>query len=346
LTFSAYISVQPRCYRERFGLCFEDFAQGQRFRHRPGITFSQEENANEALDTLNAAMLHYDAHYAAQTAWERPLMVSTLTLQRAIGMASKTFGRLKRITRFDEISMSAPVFGGDTLYSESEILDATTCDDREVGTIDINTRIVKADGSVVGKLRYRADIFRRGQGPEGADGEVAAEARFSGYREDGDGVFVEQVGLFFDDFVVGETFVHTPRRGFSREEALAHARRALDFSSGGFGRLDAHQGGRCQMPETFVISVAAALTTRTFGRVVANLGWYDIDLSAPAYAGDVVQAESTVLEARPSRSRPGEGVLTVETRLLNQSGTLVLSYRRKLLVYRRDGNPPYRRAGY
>jgi itaconyl-CoA hydratase len=346
MIFSAYLMVQPQRYRERFGLCFEEFAQGQRFRHRPGITFSQEENANEALDTLNAAMLHYDAHYAAQTAWERPLMVSTLTLQRAIGMASKTFGRIKRITRFDEISMSAPVFGGDTLYSESEVLDATACSDPQVGDVGISTRIVKADGSVVGKLRYRADIYRRGQGPEGTDGEVATEARFSAYREDVDGVLVEQAGLFFDDFVVGETFVHTPRRGFSREEALEHARRALDFLSGGFGRLDPHQDGRCQMPETFVISVAAALTTRTFGRVVANLGWYDVELSAPAYPGDIVQAESTVLETRPSRSRPGEGVLTIETRLFNQTGTLLLSYRRKLLVYRREHDPPYRRAGY
>jgi len=79
---------------------------------------------------------------------------------------------------------------------------------------------------------------------------------------------------------------------------------------------------------------------------VANLGWYDVELSAPAYAGDIVQAESTVLETRPSRSRPGEGVLTVETRLFNQTAALVLSYRRKLLVYRRDADPPYRRAGY
>ena len=91
--FSAYHRIGENRYRQRIGLDFEDFAAGQQFRHRPGVTLSQQDNADEALDTLNGAMLHYDAHYAAATAWQRPLMVSTLTLQRLIGMASKTYGR-------------------------------------------------------------------------------------------------------------------------------------------------------------------------------------------------------------------------------------------------------------
>ena len=105
------------------GLDFEDFAAGQRFRHRPGVTLSQQDNVDEALDTLNGAMLHFDAHYAAATAWQRPLMVSTLTLQRLIGMASKTYGRRSAILGFDEITMNGPLFGGDTLYAESEVMD-------------------------------------------------------------------------------------------------------------------------------------------------------------------------------------------------------------------------------
>ena len=75
------------------------------------------------MDTLNGAMLHYDAHYAAATAWQRPLMVSTLTLQRLVGMTSKTYGRRRAILGFDDITMNGPLFGGDTLYAESEILD-------------------------------------------------------------------------------------------------------------------------------------------------------------------------------------------------------------------------------
>src|SRR6185503_19397005 len=115
--FTAYHRIGEHRYQERYGLDFEDFSPGQRFRHRPGVTLSQQDNVDEALDTLNGAMLHYDAHYAASTAWQRPLMVSTLTLQRLVGMASKTYARRSAITGFDEIVLNGPLFGGDTLYA-------------------------------------------------------------------------------------------------------------------------------------------------------------------------------------------------------------------------------------
>ena len=52
-----------------------------------------------------------------------------------------------------------------------------------------------------------------------------------------------------------------------------------------------------QVPETFVVAVTTALTTRTFGRVVANLGWTDVRLPEPVSIGDTIEAESTILEA-------------------------------------------------
>ena len=67
-----------------------------------------KDNLDEALDTLNSAMVHYDAHYAAQTQFKQPLMVSTVTLQRVIGMASKTFGKKRRLLGFKELAMTAP----------------------------------------------------------------------------------------------------------------------------------------------------------------------------------------------------------------------------------------------
>ncbi len=154
--FSAYHRIGENRYRQRIGLDFEDFAIGQRFRHRPGVTLSQQDNADEALDTLNGAMLHYDAHYAAATAWQRPLMVSTLTLQRLIGMASKTYGRRRAILGFDDIAMSGPLFGGDTLYAESEILDVDSAD-----AIRTMIRGLKADGTEVARITCRMAIERR-----------------------------------------------------------------------------------------------------------------------------------------------------------------------------------------
>ena len=205
--FTAYHRIGEHRYQERYGLDLEDFAPGQRFRHRPGVTLSQQDNADEALDTLNGAMLHYDAHYAAATAWERPLMVSTLTLQRLIGMASKTYGRRRAITGFDEIAMNGPLFGGDTLYAASESLDT----DAATGTVRTVVCGHKPDGTEVARITCRMAIE-----PRDAASEPAHEQRFAAYHAADDGALVEQAGLWFEDCVPGETFVHAARRSFTR----------------------------------------------------------------------------------------------------------------------------------
>lgn len=348
MAFYAYGLRSDGKFQERFGLDFEDFQPGQRFVHRPGVTLSQQDNVDEALDTMNAAMLHYDAYYAAQTTWKKPLMVSTITLQRAIGMSSKTFGRRKALLGFSEIALTKPVFGGDTLYAASEILSCDTTDDAEAGVVNVLTRATLSDGTEVARFTYRSAIYKRGRGPDGDSPAPIAEPRFAAWRKDEDGAFVEQVGLFFEDFQAGETFVHSPRRSFYWGEAVEHAWRSLELSPR-YHDLDwlaRHAGGRLQIGETFLITAATAPSTRTFGRVVANLGWYDIKLPQPVFAGDTVEAQSTVLEARSSKSRPNEGILGVETRAFNQHGIEVLSYRRNLLVYRRDAESPYALAGY
>jgi itaconyl-CoA hydratase len=68
--------------------------------------------------------------------------------------------------------------------------------------------------------------------------------------------------------------------------------------------------------------------------------------AASVSVGDTIQAESTILETRASRSRPNEGIVSVATRARNQHGVEVLSYRRTLLVYRRGATAPYEKAGY
>jgi itaconyl-CoA hydratase len=100
------------------------------------------------------------------------------------------------------------------------------------------------------------------------------------------------------------------------------------------------------MGEAWIITVATAMTTRTFGRVVANLGWTDIEFQSHVVAGDTLESESTILGKRESKSRPNEGILTVETRCYNQRREQVLSYTRNLLVYKRGAETPYAAAGY
>jgi itaconyl-CoA hydratase len=347
MSFYAYVRAGEARYQERFGLDFEEFAVGQRFKHRPGVTLSQQDNADEALDTLNYAMLHYDAHYAGQTAWKKPLMVSTVTLQRVIGLASRTFGRKKAILSFAEIALTGPVFGGDTLYSESEIT-AVKPGGVQHGVVSVVSRGITAAGSEVAKLTYDVAVYKRGRHPDDESaGEPVEEERFRLY-DDKHGYLIERYGLFYEDARPGETFVHFPRRTYYRDEAVEHAWRSLEANPQFHDQswIERHQEGRHRIQETWLITAATASTTRTFGRVVANLGWTDIKLPAPGYAGDTTEAESTIVDKRESKSRPNEGILTVDTRAYNQRRELVLSYRRNLLVYKRDAETPYAKAGY
>jgi itaconyl-CoA hydratase len=349
MSFYLFDRLGPQRYQERWGLDFEEFQAGQRFRHRPGVTLTQQDNTDESLDSINAAMLHYDAHYAAQTTWKLPLMVSTLTIQRLIGMASRTFGRKRLIPTFSEILLPSPLFGGDTLYAESEIV-GTGAGDTDCGLVNVTTRGLNQHGKEVAKLTYAIEVYRRGRHPldQGGTHEAAAEPRFEMYRKEADGSLLERYGLFFEDAQDGDAFVHFPRRHFRREEAIEHSLRSMDSNPQfhDLGWVDAHQGGRYRIPEAWVITAATAASTRTFGRVVANLGWSDVQLPVSVYAGDSVLTESKVIEKRESKSRPNEGILTVDTWSRNQRNEIVLSYRRRLLVYKRDADTPYGKAGY
>jgi itaconyl-CoA hydratase len=164
--FASHVQVGEKRYRERYGLDFEDFAVGQVFKHRPGLTLSQQDNVEEAMDTLNQAMLHFDDSYASKTEWKKPLMVSTLTLQYLIGMSWKTFAKKLRILGWADLTMTHPVFGGDTLYAESEIkAKADVPGDAMCGKLTVVTKGFNQTGATVCTMEYDMLIYKRGQAP-------------------------------------------------------------------------------------------------------------------------------------------------------------------------------------
>lgn len=166
LELTAFVSVGEKRFRERFGVAWEQFDIGQRFRHRPGLTLSQQDSRDECLDTLNAQMLHFDEQFAGHTEWKKCLMDSTLTAKVVLGMTWKTFARRERIVGFDEITLNKPVFGGDTLYAESEVLaKAADPTDGSRGTLKVCTNGINQRGEMVAKLVYDL-VFVRGMDAE------------------------------------------------------------------------------------------------------------------------------------------------------------------------------------
>ena len=161
------------------------------------------------------------------------------------------------------------------------------------------------------------------------------------------GVFLERMGLFFEDVVVGETYEHRPGKTFTAEESIAHTLRALDQTP---ALTDAHfhaRAGRGPMPVNplHVLAVMTGMMTKTFSRIVANLAWKHVRFHGDVRAGDTLYAESTVLDKRESKSRPGQGILHVRTTARTHDGRVVCTFERMILVYGR-GQGPYEAAGY
>lgn len=138
-------------FRESYGRYFEDFEVGQVFEHRPGRTISEADNTWFTLLTLNQHPLHFDAQYAANSEFGRVLVNSCLTLSLVTGMSvsdvsQKTVANLG----WDSVRLTAPVFIGDTLYAESEVLDKRVSNSREFqGVVRIRTRGLNQEGSQV-----------------------------------------------------------------------------------------------------------------------------------------------------------------------------------------------------
>ncbi|OLV19869.1 MaoC family dehydratase [Deinococcus marmoris] len=86
---------------------------------------------------------------------------------------------------------------------------------------------------------------------------------------------------------------------------------------------------------TLSLLVGLSVHELTLGTLVANLGMTDVVFPKPVFHGDTIHAESEVLEARQSKSRPNQGLVTVEHRAINQRGEVVAQCKRTMLMQRR-----------
>ena len=164
-------------------------------------------------------------------------------------------------------------------------------------------------------------------------------------RKTGPQRYIETFGVDFEDFEIGQVYEHRPGKTVLEGEANQHDIRSLDHRPFVTDHHFANQVSPDGRPvsESYVLGLMA-LSTKTFGKVVANLSMTDV-VVGPVYVGDTLYFESEILDKRKSQSRPSQGVMRVETRAVNQDGRSVLSYQRQFLIYRR-GEGPYEKAGY
>ena len=116
--------IDGQRFRETPGLVYEDFDIGDIYEHWPGRTITEADNIWFTNLTMNTHPLHFDHHYAATTEFGKPLVNSTFTLALVAGMSvSSTSQRAVANLGWEEITIPRPTFVGDTLYSETEVLD-------------------------------------------------------------------------------------------------------------------------------------------------------------------------------------------------------------------------------
>jgi len=148
------------------GRVFEDFEVGDVYRHPLGRTITQTDNIWFTLLSVNSNPIHFDAAYAARTEWGRPLVDSTLTLAIATGL-SVTDVSLNAINLgWDEVRLPNPLFEGDTLYAQSEVLETRESRSRpHMGIVRLRTTGTNQDGVVVIEFVRAVMVYRRGQVP-------------------------------------------------------------------------------------------------------------------------------------------------------------------------------------
>ena len=149
------------------GRVFEDFEVGDVYEHPLGRTLLAADNIWFTCLTMNTNPIHFDAAYAAQTEFGKPLMNSCLTLALVTGQSvtDLTQNAVANLG-WDEVRLPHPVFEGDTIYSRSEVLDTRESKSRpNVGIVKVRTTGVNQDGTPVIDFTRTFMVWKRGHVP-------------------------------------------------------------------------------------------------------------------------------------------------------------------------------------
>ncbi|MGH3264019.1 MAG: MaoC family dehydratase [Trebonia sp.] len=150
-----------------------------------------------------------------------------------------------------------------------------------------------------------------------------------------------ELGRFYDDFTVGDVYQHPFGRTIGEADSTWFTQLTCNTNQNHFNvhyaASNPVSGGRIIVNSGLTVALVLGLTVIDMSQnAVANLGWTDIRLLHPVYVGDTVYAESAVTAMRESASRPGMGIVTMNTRGLNQDGDVIVTWTRAVLTPKRE----------
>jgi itaconyl-CoA hydratase len=153
-------TVAPKQWRGRF---YEDFAVGDVYRSRVGRTVTRVDNQWFTLLTHNTNQVHFNEVFAERTPFGRPLVNSAFTLALVTGLSvPDTSENAAANLSWTDIKLPQPVFEGDTLWCETEILETRESRSRpNVGIVGVRTRGINQRREVVIEFRRTFMVYRR-----------------------------------------------------------------------------------------------------------------------------------------------------------------------------------------
>ncbi|WP_412772224.1 MaoC family dehydratase [Nitrobacter sp.] len=164
----------------------------------------------------------------------------------------------------------------------------------------------------------------------------AGSVRSSAFDPIAEEVEIEMAGLYFEQFSVGQTFVHEVRRTVTDMDNILFSSLTCNPAAVHIDHEYARstEFGKPLMNSIFTLGLIIGLSVQdtTLGTTVGNLGMEETRFPRPVFAGDTLRAESKVVAVRASKSRPGQGIVTFEHRGFNQRDDEILFCRRNALM--------------
>jgi len=150
-----------------------------------------------------------------------------------------------------------------------------------------------------------------------------------------------EIGRYFEDFEVGDVYEHRPGRTLTDADNIQFSLLTMNYHPMHCDAAFAEKSefGKLLINSGLTLAIVLGMTVpEVSGKAIANLGWKEIRLVAPVFAGDTIYAESEVLEKRESKSRPTQGIVTVRTTGKKADGTVFMVFERSALIQKREGS--------
>lgn len=150
---------------------------------------------------------------------------------------------------------------------------------------------------------------------------------------------VSNIGNYYEDFVVGETINHSLSKTIFESDNNLFSLITMNYHPvhTNVDYAERNQHGKILVVGTLVFSLVVGFTVPDIsGKAIANLGYEDIKHLSPTFIGDTLYAKTTVISKRESSTKKDRGIVYVETIGYNQRHEDVISFRRRVLIKKRD----------